>query len=115
MLSDIEISQQTALEPIEKIAESIGLTADDIELYGKYKAKIGYKKLQEIAASPFDDGKLILVTAITPTAAGEGKSTVSIGLPLGAFHVFHPSALLAVAYCPAELGDENALSAVNVA
>ena len=80
MLSDIEISQRAELEPIEKIAEKIGLTADDIELYGKYKAKISYKKLQEIAASPLEEGKLILVTAITPTAAGEGKSTVSIGL-----------------------------------
>ena len=80
MLSDIEISQRAELEPIEKIAEKIGLTADDIELYGKYKAKISYKKLQEIAASPLEEGKLILVTAITPTAAGEGKSAVSIGL-----------------------------------
>ena len=95
MQSDIEISQQTALEPIEKIAESIGLTADDIELYGKYKAKIGYKKLQEIAASPFDDGRLILVTAITPTAAGEGKSTVSIGLG-DALHLLNKNVIIAL-------------------
>ncbi len=95
MLSDIEISQQTELEPIEKIAESIGLTADDIELYGRYKAKISYKKLQEIQNSPLDDGKLILVTAITPTAAGEGKSTVSIGLG-DALHRLHKNAIIAL-------------------
>lgn len=95
MLSDIEISQQTELEPIEKIAESIGLTADDIELYGKYKAKISYKKLQEIAASPLDEGRLILVTAITPTAAGEGKSTVSIGLG-DALHLLNKNVIIAL-------------------
>ncbi len=80
MLSDIEISQQNKLSPISEIAASIGLSEDDIELYGKYKAKISYEKLQEITASGAKDGKLILVTAITPTPAGEGKSTVSIGL-----------------------------------
>ena len=95
MLSDIEISQQTELEPIEKVAESIGLTADDIELYGKYKAKISYKKIQEIAYSPAKNGKLILVTAITPTAAGEGKSTVSIGLG-DALHLLNKNVIIAL-------------------
>jgi len=80
MLSDIEISQQNKLVPITEIAASVGLNEDDIELYGKYKAKISYAKLQEIASSSAEDGKLILVTAMTPTPAGEGKSTVSIGL-----------------------------------
>lgn len=80
MLSDIEISQQAELEPIDKIAAQIGLSEADIEMYGRYKAKISYAKLMEIQNSPQPDGKLILVTAVTPTPAGEGKSTVSIGL-----------------------------------
>lgn len=79
MLSDIEISQQNQPEPIEHIAEKAGLCAEDLELYGRYKAKIGFAKLRELAAEPLK-GKLILVTAITPTPAGEGKSTISIGL-----------------------------------
>lgn len=80
MLSDIEISQKTQLEPITKIAEQIGLSEEDLELYGYYKAKINYAKLIEIGQSTRQNGKLILVAAITPTPAGEGKSTVSIGL-----------------------------------
>ena len=79
MLSDIEISQQNQPEPIEHIAEKAGLCEEDLELYGRYKAKIGFAKLRELAAEPLK-GKLILVTAITPTPAGEGKSTISIGL-----------------------------------
>ena len=79
MLSDIEISRQNQPEPIEHIAEKAGLCAEDLELYGRYKAKIGFAKLRELAAEPLK-GKLILVTAITPTPAGEGKSTISIGL-----------------------------------
>ncbi len=79
MLSDIEISQQNQPEPIERIAEKAGLCEEDLELYGRYKAKIGFGKLRELAAEPLK-GKLILVTAITPTPAGEGKSTISIGL-----------------------------------
>ncbi|MCD8036957.1 MAG: formate--tetrahydrofolate ligase [Clostridiales bacterium] len=74
--SDIEIAQETELEPIEQIAEKIGLTKDDIEFYGKYKAKIDYRKFD----SKPDKAKLILVTAITPTPAGEGKTTTSVGL-----------------------------------
>ena len=79
MLSDIEISQQNQPEPIGRIAEKAGLCEEDLELYGRYKAKIGFAKLHELAAKPLK-GKLILVTAITPTPAGEGKSTISIGL-----------------------------------
>ena len=79
MLSDIEISQQNQPEPIGRIAEKAGLCEEDLELYGRYKAKIGFAKLRELAAEPLK-GKLILATAITPTPAGEGKSTISIGL-----------------------------------
>ena len=76
--SDIEIAQGTQMEPIESIAEQIGLTADKLEHYGKYKAKVDYGLLDEMKDKP--DGKLILVTAITPTPAGEGKTTTSVGL-----------------------------------
>ena len=79
MLSDIEISQQNQPEPIGRIAEKAGLCEEDLYLNGLYKAKIGFAKLRELAAEPLK-GKLILVTAITPTPAGEGKSTISIGL-----------------------------------
>ncbi len=79
MLSDIEISQQAPKQPITEIGKRLNLTPDDLELYGNYKAKISYKKLQELENKELK-GKLILVTAITPTPAGEGKSTVSIGL-----------------------------------
>lgn len=80
MLSDIEISQKTSLEPIEKIAASVGIVPEDLELYGRYKAKISFEAMRRIAQKPASKAKMILVTAITPTAAGEGKSTVSIGL-----------------------------------
>ena len=86
MLSDIEIAQQNKMASITEVAKKIGLSEDDLELYGKYKAKITMptlRKLQEKAANPSKRGKLILVTAITPTPAGEGKSTVSIGLADG--------------------------------
>lgn len=80
MLSDIEISQKTPLEPIEKIAASVGIAPEDLELYGRYKAKISFEAMRRIAQKPASKAKMILMTAITPTAAGEGKSTVSIGL-----------------------------------
>lgn len=80
MLSDIEISQKTPLEPIEKIAASVGIAPEDLELYGRYKAKISFESLRKNAQKSASKAKMILVTAITPTAAGEGKSTVSIGL-----------------------------------
>lgn len=78
MISDIEIAQGAILEPIEKIAGEIGLTKDEIELYGKYKAKISDEYIKRIENNK--DGKLILVTAINPTPAGEGKTTTTVGL-----------------------------------
>lgn len=95
MLTDIEISQNAKLYPIEKIASQIGLKSDDIEFYGKYKAKLSAKKIKEILNSDKKDGKLILVTAITPTSAGEGKSTVSIGLG-DALHRLNKKAIIAL-------------------
>ncbi|CAI3488697.1 formate--tetrahydrofolate ligase [Enterococcus cecorum] len=81
MKTDIEIAQAVTLKPIVEIAERIGLTFDDLELYGKYKAKIDYQTIEKVKQNK--DGKLILVTAINPTPAGEGKSTVTIGLADG--------------------------------
>ena len=78
MKSDIQIAQEAKMEPIVKIAEKINLTEDDIELYGKYKCKISLDVLKKNKDKK--DGKLILVTAINPTPAGEGKSTVTVGL-----------------------------------
>jgi formate--tetrahydrofolate ligase len=78
MKTDIEIAQEAKMEPIVKIAKNIGLTEDDIDLYGKYKCKISLDVLQKNKDK--NDGKLILVTAINPTPAGEGKSTVTVGL-----------------------------------
>lgn len=83
MLTDIEIAQQNKMAPIAEVAKKIGLTQDDLELYGKYKAKITMAELRALqakAANPKNRGKLILTTAVTPTPAGEGKSTVSIAL-----------------------------------
>lgn len=81
MKSDIEIAQECKLLRIEKIAEKLKLTDEDYEVYGKYKAKIELSLLNKLKDKK--DGKLILVTAITPTPAGEGKSTVTIGLTQG--------------------------------
>ena len=78
MKTDIEIAQNSQLSPITEIAAKIGIEPDDLELYGKYKAKLSFDKIQ--AAQANQPGKLILVTAINPTPAGEGKSTMSIGL-----------------------------------
>ncbi len=78
MKTDIEIAQQASMEPVMDIAKKLGLTIDDLELYGKYKAKISSEKLEQISANK--SGKIILVTAINPTPAGEGKSTVTVGL-----------------------------------
>ncbi len=86
MLSDIEIAQKNVMASISDVAKKIGLSEKDLDLYGNYKAKLTMptlRKLQEKAADPTKRGKLILVTAITPTPAGEGKSTVSIGLADG--------------------------------
>ncbi len=83
MLSDIEISRQNRMIPIAEVAKKIGIESDSLESYGKYKAKITMEELnflQKKASDPKNRGKLILTTAVTPTPAGEGKSTVSIGL-----------------------------------
>lgn len=82
MKTDIQIAQENTMKPISSIAESIGLTNADYELYGNYKAKITLSALKQLQKTT-NKGKLILVTAITPTPAGEGKSTVSIALADG--------------------------------
>ena len=78
-MTDIEIAQKNVMIPVTEVAAKIGLTEKDLDLYGSYKAKINYEKLNSLQASE-KKGKLILVTAMTPTAAGEGKSTVTIAL-----------------------------------
>ena len=78
MKTDIQIAQEAKLLPITQIAEKLNISADDLELYGKYKAKISDECMKKIENNP--DGKLILVTAINPTPAGEGKTTTSVGL-----------------------------------
>ena len=78
MKSDIQIAQETPMEPIGKIVEKLGINDDYVECYGKYKAKIDYNMLNAYAEKK--DGKLILVTAINPTPAGEGKTTTTVGL-----------------------------------
>ncbi|MDR1639763.1 MAG: formate--tetrahydrofolate ligase [Clostridiales bacterium] len=80
-LSDIEIAQQTKMEKINSIAQNLGVSEEHLEQYGPYKAKISNKLLDEMQGKP--DGKLILVTAITPTPAGEGKTTTTVGLADG--------------------------------
>ena len=80
MLTDIEIAQSTQMKPIQEIAKTAGVPEEYLEYYGRYKAKVDYKLLNEVQA---EDGKLILVTAITPTPAGEGKTTTSVGLADG--------------------------------
>ena len=78
MLSDIEIAQKAKCLPIKEIAKSLSIEEDDLELYGKYKAKLPLSLVDKYSDRP--DGKLILVTAINPTPAGEGKTTVTVGL-----------------------------------
>ena len=78
MKSDIEIAQEAKMIPIKEVAAQLGMTEDDLELYGKYKAKISDELINRVKDRP--DGKLILVTAINPTPAGEGKTTTSVGL-----------------------------------
>lgn len=91
--SDIEIAQQAKMEPILKIAEQLGLTEDDIELYGKYKAKLSSGTIQKLQEN--QTGKIILVTAINPTPAGEGKSTVTVGLG-DALHKLNKKVMIAL-------------------
>ena len=78
MLSDIEIAQNAQVQPIVNIARKLGIDEDDLEYYGRYKAKLSERLIKERSAGK--DGRLILVTAINPTPAGEGKTTTSVGL-----------------------------------
>ena len=78
MLSDVEIAQGAKMKPIKEIAGKLGLAEDDLELYGKYKAKISLEAISKLKKE--ENGKLVLVTAINPTPAGEGKTTTMIGL-----------------------------------
>ena len=78
MKTDIQIAQEAVLQPIEEVAQKLGLSRDELEFYGKYKAKISDEYIERIQGNP--DGKLILVTAINPTPAGEGKTTTTVGL-----------------------------------
>ena len=78
MKTDIEIAQEATLRPIAEIAHDLGLTDDEIDLYGKYKCKVDLDVMKRLQGNP--DAKLVLVTAITPTPMGEGKTTVSTGL-----------------------------------
>lgn len=87
MKTDIEIAQEAIPQRITEVAEKLGISEDDLELYGKYKAKVNYSVLKRTSAeggkADAGNGKLILVTAITPTPAGEGKTTTSVGLADG--------------------------------
>ena len=78
MKTDIEIAQQAVMEPITKVASELGVDADRVIPYGKYKAKIDHRLVKELAQQK--DARVILVTAISPTPAGEGKTTTSVGL-----------------------------------
>ncbi|WP_407398648.1 formate--tetrahydrofolate ligase [Anaerovibrio sp.] len=83
MKTDVEIAQEAKMQPIAQVAKSLNIAEDDLEMYGKYKAKISLDAWNKVKAN--EDGKLILVTAINPTPAGEGKTTTSVGLA-DAFH-----------------------------
>ena len=78
MKTDIEIAQEATMQPIKNVAANYGILEDELELYGKYKAKLGDELWDRIKNRP--DGKLVLFTAINPTPAGEGKTTTSVGL-----------------------------------
>jgi formate--tetrahydrofolate ligase len=85
MPSSLEIAQEATLRPIAEIAEELGLSPDEYDLYGKYKAKVDLSVLERLADRP--DGNLVCVTAITPTKAGEGKTTTSVSLTQGLGHI----------------------------
>ena len=91
MPTDIQIAQAAKLEPITKIAADIGIPEDSLELYGKYKAKVNRAVLREVESRP--NGQLVLVTALTPPPAGEGKTTVSVGLADALRHIGKKSVL----------------------
>src|SRR3989441_10004376 len=78
---DLEIARAVKLRPIQEIAEALGLGPDDLELYGRFKAKVRWEAIAQASSRP--DGALVLVTAMTPTPAGEGKSTTTVGLADG--------------------------------
>ena len=78
MKSDIQIAQEASMNHIKDVAASIGIPEEDLEFYGKYKAKLSDEVFEKIKDNP--DGKLVLVTAINPTPAGEGKTTTTVGL-----------------------------------
>ena len=78
MKTDIQIAQEAVMQPIKEVAKSLDIKEDDLELYGKYKAKLSDELMKELEKK--EDGKLVLVTAINPTPAGEGKTTTSVGL-----------------------------------
>ena len=78
MKTDIQIAQEAVMEPVIEVAKRLNMDAEELELYGKYKAKISDEYLKKIDSNP--EGKLILVTAINPTPAGEGKTTTTIGV-----------------------------------
>ena len=80
-MEDIDIARNAKLQNITEVAKKIGITEENLEQYGKYKAKISEKVYEELKNK--EDGKLILVTAINPTPLGEGKTTISIGLADG--------------------------------
>ncbi len=85
MPSSLEIAQEATLRPIAEIAEELGLSPDEYDLYGKYKAKVDLSVVERLSDKP--DGKLVCVTAITPTKAGEGKTTTSVSLTQGLGHI----------------------------
>ncbi len=91
MPSSLEIAQEATLRPIAEIAEELGLSPDEYDLYGKYKAKVDLSVLERLADRP--DGKLVCVTALTPTKAGEGKTTTSVSLTQGLGHIGRTVAL----------------------
>ena len=93
MKTDIQIAQEAELFPVTQVAEGAGIPADSLELYGKYKAKLSDEYLESLKSK--EDGKLILVTAINPTPAGEGKTTTSIGMA-DAFHQLGKNVMLAL-------------------
>ncbi|HZT42506.1 MAG TPA: formate--tetrahydrofolate ligase, partial [Chthonomonadaceae bacterium] len=83
MNASLEIARAATLRPITEIAAELGLSPEDLELYGRYKAKISTPALNRLLADNGRQGKIVLVTAITPTPAGEGKTTTTIGLAQG--------------------------------
>src|SRR2546423_1399144 len=91
MPSSLEIAQSAVLRPVDELAADLGLVPEEVDLYGRFKAKIGLSVLDRLAANA--DAKLICVTAITPTKAGEGKTTTSVSLTQGLGHIGHKPTL----------------------